>query len=138
MPWQKACPARRMRVAVKFFGYGAVEICQSPNLGRINRTKQQKKQFDSTQLLFSQAPRCLSASRRRYHPSIKESPCPTSSPPPQAPRLPTTRIRSRPARVADRKSTRLNSSHLVISYAVFCLKKKKKKYSNSSLLCVPE
>src|SRR5256885_11411374 len=32
---------------------------------------------------------------------------------------------------ADRKSTRLNSSHLVISYAVFCLKKKKnkKKYS---------
>src|SRR5256885_10262839 len=31
--------------------------------------------------------------------------------------------------LADRKSTRLNSSHLVISYAVFCLKKKKKKKS---------
>src|SRR2546426_11339561 len=30
------------------------------------------------------------------------------------------------AGVRDRKSTRLNSSHLVISYAVFCLKKKKK------------
>src|SRR5256885_8784384 len=30
----------------------------------------------------------------------------------------------------DRKSTRLNSSHLVISYAVFCLKKKKKKNSH--------
>src|SRR2546426_2826230 len=30
------------------------------------------------------------------------------------------------ARRRDRKSTRLNSSHLVISYAVFCLKKKKK------------
>src|SRR2546426_2242286 len=30
-------------------------------------------------------------------------------------------------KVGDRKSTRLNSSHLVISYAVFCLKKKKKK-----------
>src|SRR5256885_7150856 len=28
-------------------------------------------------------------------------------------------------KVIDRKSTRLNSSHLVISYAVFCLKKKK-------------
>src|SRR5256885_9336567 len=28
------------------------------------------------------------------------------------------------AKEADRKSTRLNSSHLVISYAVFCLKKK--------------
>src|SRR5215467_14790773 len=33
----------------------------------------------------------------------------------------------------DRKSTRLNSSHLVISYAVFCLKKKKKK-NNLNLL----
>src|SRR2546426_8493361 len=31
---------------------------------------------------------------------------------------------------ADRKSTRLNSSHLVISYAVFCLKKKKIQYSS--------
>src|SRR5438034_7435124 len=31
---------------------------------------------------------------------------------------------------ADRKSTRLNSSHTVISYAVFCLKKKKKKNSD--------
>src|SRR5205807_3963146 len=30
----------------------------------------------------------------------------------------------RGGRVPDRKSTRLNSSHLVISYAVFCLKKK--------------
>src|SRR5262245_62979393 len=30
----------------------------------------------------------------------------------------------------DRKSTRLNSSHLGISYAVFCLKKKKKKKKN--------
>src|SRR2546422_8054811 len=30
----------------------------------------------------------------------------------------------------DRKSTRLNSSHGYISYAVFCLKKKKKTYSN--------
>src|SRR5436190_11836354 len=29
-------------------------------------------------------------------------------------------------RILDRKSTRLNSSHTVISYAVFCLKKKKK------------
>src|SRR5438034_4836554 len=28
----------------------------------------------------------------------------------------------------DRKSTRLNSSHTVISYAVFCLKKKRKRY----------
>src|SRR5256885_8600770 len=32
----------------------------------------------------------------------------------------------------DRKSTRLNSSHLVISYAVFCLKKKKRHTQCSS------
>src|SRR2546426_8802109 len=31
----------------------------------------------------------------------------------------------------DRKSTRLNSSHLVISYAVFCLKKKKRTNKNT-------
>src|SRR2546426_5229644 len=36
------------------------------------------------------------------------------------------------ARKRDRKSTRLNSSHLVISYAVFCLKKKKKKNMRKS------
>src|SRR5436190_8166810 len=33
---------------------------------------------------------------------------------------------------SDRKSTRLNSSHTVISYAVFCLKKKKKKNATAS------
>src|SRR5256885_10306425 len=32
----------------------------------------------------------------------------------------------------DRKSTRLNSSHLVISYAVFCLKKKKKHHTTNT------
>src|SRR6266850_1503354 len=43
-----------------------------------------------------------------------------------APSRPATRRRASPARPCsrDRKSTRLNSSHLVISYAVFCLKKK--------------
>src|SRR2546426_4837008 len=35
----------------------------------------------------------------------------------------------------DRKSTRLNSSHLVISYAVFCLKKKKKLNRSVNLAC---
>src|SRR2546427_6683470 len=40
---------------------------------------------------------------------------------------PRTRNRSSPSgRAADRKSTRLNSSHSQISYAVFCLKKKKR------------
>src|SRR2546426_7045421 len=37
----------------------------------------------------------------------------------------------------DRKSTRLNSSHLVISYAVFCLKKKKKKVNNKTPVANP-
>src|SRR2546422_5427116 len=37
------------------------------------------------------------------------------------------------ALAADRKSTRLNSSHGYISYAVFCLKKKKKKYHASPI-----
>src|SRR5256885_10038791 len=40
---------------------------------------------------------------------------------------------SQAASSPDRKSTRLNSSHLVISYAVFCLKKKKKKDINDDL-----
>src|SRR5438034_2901606 len=35
-------------------------------------------------------------------------------------------------RASDRKSTRLNSSHTVISYAVFCLKKKKERHTNAS------
>src|SRR2546426_3582237 len=37
-----------------------------------------------------------------------------------------------PGNMRDRKSTRLNSSHLVISYAVFCLKKKKKSQNIST------
>src|SRR2546426_2209437 len=42
-------------------------------------------------------------------------------------------FRRRRAARADRKSTRLNSSHLVISYAVFCLKKKKRLSSLASV-----
>src|SRR5262245_63246918 len=43
------------------------------------------------------------------------------------PRLCRRRISRTIRRIIDRKSTRLNSSHLGISYAVFCLKKKNKK-----------
>src|SRR2546422_3754116 len=39
-------------------------------------------------------------------------------------------LSGRPRKYVDRKSTRLNSSHGYISYAVFCLKKKKKKKLN--------
>src|ERR1039457_2211820 len=38
----------------------------------------------------------------------------------------------------DRKSTRLNSSHLVISYAVFCLKKKNEQNANQDLDSTPD
>src|SRR3712207_7283397 len=38
-----------------------------------------------------------------------------------------------PVQTRDRKSTRLNSSHANISYAVFCLKKKKKKKYNDCI-----
>src|SRR5258707_8383473 len=40
--------------------------------------------------------------------------------------------------IEDRKSTRLNSSHANISYAVFCLKKKKKKNKKSLLVNINE
>src|SRR2546426_5992045 len=56
---------------------------------------------------------------------------PLVSPAPQLIEVPDLVARvSQQLRDPDRKSTRLNSSHLVISYAVFCLKKKKR--SNTS------
>src|SRR2546422_4297934 len=39
---------------------------------------------------------------------------------------------------ADRKSTRLKSSHGYISYAVFCFEKKKKKQHPSTMIALPE
>src|SRR5206468_8539502 len=58
---------------------------------------------------------------------------PTCSSGPRPPTTPSSRPWPRPPR-RDRKSTRLNSSHDQISYAVFCLKKKKKQkiHFNSS------
>src|SRR5690349_23454973 len=47
------------------------------------------------------------------------------------------RCASTSARDTDRKSTRLNSSHVEISYAVFCLKKKKKKIDNETTVYEP-
>src|SRR2546426_7824235 len=44
-------------------------------------------------------------------------------------------IRTRRPASSDRKSTRLNSSHLVISYAVFCLKKKKSQQRRELWVC---
>src|SRR3989442_12020019 len=46
-------------------------------------------------------------------------------------------VRSRAASCEDRKSTRLNSSHVRISYAVFCLKKKNKMLKNAPVTYIP-
>src|SRR5437667_8392379 len=45
-----------------------------------------------------------------------------------------TRLRMSLLTARDRKSTRLNSSHITISYAVFCLKKKTKKENETALI----
>src|SRR5256885_8193265 len=59
--------------------------------------------------------------------SVEERPCPGALDEPQDDTrgCPERHGRVRGEHGGDRKSTRLNSSHLVISYAVFCLKKKK-------------
>src|SRR5256885_12983101 len=61
-------------------------------------------------------------------------PCRSPGTIPAAPRRPGESPGCRPGGRGDRKSTRLNSSHLVISYAVFCLKKKKP--NNTQHSCV--
>src|SRR2546422_7898676 len=75
--------------------------------------------FPYTTLFRSRPPRPIpreadAAGPRKHH----VAPC--VRPPP-----PDTTQESEPSSRADRKSTRLNSSHGYISYAVFCLKKKK-------------
>src|SRR3712207_7160982 len=73
---------------------------------------------------------------RRAQPGDRQPPAPLDDTPPQDRR----RRRLRRAGAAgvwdgvDRKSTRLNSSHANISYAVFCLKKKK----NNIIQCIVE
>src|SRR2546426_4166284 len=72
------------------------------------------------------APSCAGSRerlRRNASRTTSRASCP-AQPRSRPPRSPTASSR-------DRKSTRLNSSHLVISYAVFCLKKKKKQKSKT-------
>src|SRR2546421_4302854 len=66
--------------------------------------------------------RRLHGGRVRRGPPADGRPPAGRRPPPQ----PASRAGAEPAAPPDRKSTRLNSSHDQISYAVFCLKKKKK------------
>src|SRR5204863_6536130 len=57
---------------------------------------------------------------------------------PRGPRCERPSFRRFTRRRRDRKSTRLNSSHVEISYAVFCLKKKKQKTAGQDQTAVPE
>src|SRR5690349_23732510 len=64
-----------------------------------------------------------------YTTLFRSSRCPWCLPARKAPPI-TSRKSIDSSAEPDRKSTRLNSSHVEISYAVFCLKKKKKKKKN--------
>src|SRR3712207_6911850 len=75
--------------------------------------------------LFRSAAELVVAQELRAHPRLGEHA-------PVRRQLVTRALHRRRGRLLDRKSTRLNSSHANISYAVFCLKKKK-----ISLLCSP-
>src|SRR5206468_11881773 len=88
--------------------------------------------FPYTTLFRSRSPRAPSSTTapgpRTIFPTSSRTPRrsgPSASRPRHAPRCP---------REPDRKSTRLNSSHDQISYAVFCLKKKKKKTAQKLLI----
>src|SRR5204863_6999395 len=63
-----------------------------------------------------------------YTTLFRSTSCPPTSSSPSSTQSSTTSGSTR--RRPDRKSTRLNSSHVEISYAVFCLKKKKKNSTN--------
>src|SRR5205809_3293496 len=64
-------------------------------------------------------------------PELRRRLCPAADP--SSPRMATGRLRDE---TADRKSTRLNSSHGYISYAVFCLKKKTTLYVPPTVIAV--
>src|SRR5216684_3260661 len=63
---------------------------------------------------------------------MRESDLRRNRPPNLCPKPGLGSVRSKLRRISDRKSTRLNSSHGYISYAVFCLKKKKQQSAQSS------
>src|SRR2546428_8687897 len=69
--------------------------------------------------LFRSPPRCSAVATSRLRPAPRHERCCGCDP--------ASLVYRRPD--GDRKSTRLNSSHDQISYAVFCLKKKKKYYT---------
>src|SRR5690606_41737414 len=71
-------------------------------------------------------PTAAACGRTTRTPRSRRTPAP-STPTPQPPESRRPESRTPTEDPEDRKSTRLNSSHVKISYAVFCLKKKKKR-----------
>src|SRR5262245_64126875 len=91
----------------------------------ITRPPPRATPFPYTTLFRSASASRKRASRRR---SIRDARCDVRYRARARPHGDRARARYRTSH-RDRKSTRLNSSHLGISYAVFCLKKKKKRYT---------
>src|SRR5256885_3435886 len=87
-------------------------VCSSPFFFLMIRRPPRSTLFPYTTLFRSAAPALWH--NAGHHGGVRH---PETPPPPQP-------LPCRPPQTGDRKSTRLNSSHLVISYAVFCLKKK--------------
>src|SRR5690242_20861032 len=85
--------------------------------------------FPYTTLFRSRSPRSRGGGRARERARGPVSPAPGAAAAPA-------RASPEPAadRPGDRKSTRLNSSHMSISYAVFCLKKKKENINETTKL----
>src|SRR5256885_4909202 len=90
-----------------------------------NKHTQDSRQLHTFFFFFLNDPPPTKTSPLPLHAAL---PIPTPVAPPQTPSQGTAPLlaqRHLTGTAEDRKSTRLNSSHLVISYAVFCLKKKK-------------
>src|SRR5205814_5549550 len=112
----------RLQQAGLFRGNGRAGSCcgTRPDIGAQKDESAASAGRVARRVGFAEKKRQTKAGQGRYRPALEAQ---GSARNPQR--------RSRACRFKrDRKSTRLNSSHLGISYAVFCLKKKKKKKKN--------
>src|SRR3712207_6882934 len=77
--------------------------------------------------LFRSQPDLVAGERARFYPTDEQRPDRDAGPQERRPEYGAVAVALERAVRKDRKSTRLNSSHANISYAVFCLKKKNNK-----------
>src|SRR3712207_7011287 len=92
--------------------------------------------FPYTTLFRSSSLNSQPAAPERSRGSWTSSLCPAAGPPASPDKRKSASL-SEANGEQDRKSTRLNSSHANISYAVFCLKKKKKRYLETARYLYP-